>query len=56
MRRVRREAGDRCDLFLGFGGLFLLLSYHLRNLWNPRDVGGNGTEPRAPDGHLSSPS
>jgi hypothetical protein len=46
----------RVLLFLGFGGLFLLLSYHLRNLWNPRDVGGNGTEPRSPDGHLSSPS
>ena len=27
----------RVLLFLGFGGLFLLLSYHLRNLWNPRD-------------------
>ncbi len=25
----------RVLLFLGFGGLFLLLSYHLRNLWNP---------------------
>ena len=30
----------RVLLFLGFGGLFLLLSYHLRNLWNPRDGGG----------------
>jgi len=27
----------RVLLFLGFGGLFLLLSYHLRNLWNPRE-------------------
>lgn len=27
----------RVLLFLGFGGLFLLLSYHLRNLWNPGD-------------------
>jgi hypothetical protein len=45
----------RVLLFLGFGGLFLLLSYHLRNLWNPRDVGGNGTEPRAPEGPLSRP-
>lgn len=28
----------RVLLFLGFGGLFLLLSCHLRNLWNPRDA------------------
>lgn len=27
----------RVLLFLGFGGLFLVLSYHLRNLWNPSD-------------------
>ena len=27
----------RVLLFLGFGGLFLILSYHLRNLWNPAD-------------------
>ena len=32
----------RVLLFLGFGGLFLLLSYHLRNLWNPGDGGGTG--------------
>jgi uncharacterized membrane protein len=40
----------RVLLFLGFGGLFLLLSYHLRNLWNPRDA----AEHRVPDTHLSS--
>ena len=44
----------RVLLFLGFGGLFLLLSYHLRNLWNPRD--GDGAEPRVPNGHLSRPT
>ena len=44
----------RVLLFLGFGGLFLLLSYHLRNLWNPRD--GDGSLPPAPDGQLSGPS
>jgi len=27
----------RVLLFLGFGGLFLILSYHLRNLWNPHE-------------------
>ena len=27
----------RVLLFLGFGGLFLLLSYHLRDLWRPRE-------------------
>ncbi|HEV2093408.1 MAG TPA: DUF2339 domain-containing protein [Rubrobacter sp.] len=45
----------RVLLFLGFGGLFLLLSYHLRNLWNPRE-GGDGTETGLPTGHLSRPS
>jgi uncharacterized membrane protein len=43
----------RVLLFLGFGGLFLLLSYHLRNLWNPRE-GGDGTA--APDERLSRPA
>ncbi|MDQ3375896.1 MAG: DUF2339 domain-containing protein [Actinomycetota bacterium] len=42
----------RVLLFLGFGGLFLILSYHLRNLWNPRD-GGDGADPHVPNGHLS---
>ena len=45
----------RVLLFLGFGGLFLLLSYHLRNLWNPRE-GGDGLEPSASGGHLYRPS
>lgn len=45
----------RVLLFLGFGGLFLVLSYHLRNLWNPRE-GGDGTGPRAPNGRLPRPS
>lgn len=45
----------RVLLFLGFGGLFLLLSYHLRNLWNPRDGDGDGSLPRLPDGQLSRP-
>ena len=44
----------RILLFLGFGGLFLLLSYHLRNLWNPRE--DDGARPPAPDGQLSRPS
>jgi hypothetical protein len=39
----------RVLLFLGFGGLFLLLSYHLRNLWTPHDA----AEHRVPDTHLS---
>jgi uncharacterized membrane protein len=43
----------RILLFLGFGGLFLLLSYHLRNLWNPR-VAEDG--PAAPDERLSRPA
>ena len=43
----------RVLLFLGFGGLFLLLSYHLRNLWNPR-VAEDG--PAAPDERLSRPA
>jgi uncharacterized membrane protein len=42
----------RVLLFLGFGGLFLLLSYHLRNLWNPRDAGG-GAAPPVTGGHFS---
>ncbi len=29
------DAVWRVMLFLGFGGLFLVLSYHLRNLWRP---------------------
>ena len=37
----------RILLFLGFGGLFLLLSYHLRNLWNPREAAA--AETRTPD-------
>ena len=41
----------RVLLFLGFGGLFLVLSYHLRNLWNPRD-GVDAAEARVPDGGL----
>jgi uncharacterized membrane protein len=41
----------RVLLFLGFGGLFLLLSYHLRNLWNPR-AGGEAAPPVA-GGHFS---
>ncbi len=45
----------RVLLFLGFGGLFLLLSYHLRNLWNPR-TGGDQVEHRVPSGRLSHPS
>ncbi len=40
----------RVLLFLGFGGLFLLLSYHLRNLWNPRE---DADAPHAPGRHLS---
>ena len=40
----------RVLLFLGFGGMFLLLSYHLRNLWNPRD---DADAPHAPGRHLS---
>ena len=43
----------RVLLFLGFGGLFLLLSYHLRNLWNPCD-GEDG--PAAPDERFSRPA
>ncbi|MEJ7843886.1 MAG: DUF2339 domain-containing protein [Rubrobacter sp.] len=42
----------RVLLFLGFGGLFLLLSYHLRNLWNPHE-GTEADETRAPDEQLS---
>ena len=42
----------RILLFLGFGGLFLLLSYHLRNLWNPREAAA--AETRVPQTHLSS--
>ncbi len=44
----------RVLLFLGFGGLFLLLSYHLRNLWNPGDGGENPDTPEhrgEPSGH-----
>lgn len=41
----------RVLLFLGFGGLFLILSYHLRNLWNPRE--DDVAEPRVPGGHFS---
>jgi hypothetical protein len=44
----------RVLLFLGFGGLFLLLSYHLRNLWNPRD--GDAAEPRVPGSLSRRPS
>jgi uncharacterized membrane protein len=40
----------RVLLFLGFGGLFLLLSYHLRNLWNPRE---DADALHAPGRHLS---
>ena len=40
----------RVLLFLGFGGMFLLLSYYLRNLWNPRD---DADTPHAPGHHLS---
>ena len=43
----------RILLFLGFGGMFLLLSYHLRNLWNPRDAEDG---PAAPDERLSRPA
>ena len=43
----------RVLLFLGFGGLFLLLSYHLRNLWSPR---GDGSAPRVSDDQLSRPA
>ncbi|MDQ3637480.1 MAG: DUF2339 domain-containing protein, partial [Actinomycetota bacterium] len=42
----------RVLLFLGFGGLFLILSYHLRNLWNPRED-TEADETRTPDGQLS---
>jgi hypothetical protein len=42
----------RVLLFLGFGGLFLLLSYHLRNLWNPGEAAT--TEPHVQDTHLFS--
>ena len=45
----------RVLLFLGFGGLFLILSYHLRNLWNPRE-GDDGAELLAPGEHISRPS
>ena len=45
----------RVLLFLGFGGLFLLLSYHLRNLWNPRG-GDDGAELLTPGEHISRPS
>ena len=45
----------RVLLFLGFGGLFLLLSYHLRNLWNPRED-DDGAELPAPGEHISRPS
>jgi hypothetical protein len=41
----------RVLLFLGFGGLFLLLSYHLRNLWNPREDADGA--PTLPGGHFS---
>jgi uncharacterized membrane protein len=43
----------RILLFLGFGGMFLLLSYHLRNLWNPRDAEDG---PAAPNERLSRPA
>lgn len=33
----------RILLFLGFGALLLLLGYHLRNLWNPKDMGESGS-------------
>ena len=37
------EAVWRIMLFLGFGGLFLVLSYYLQHLWRPRGGGsGNG--------------
>ena len=36
---VELETIWRILLFLGFGGLFLLLSYYFRSLWNP------GSEP-----------
>lgn len=40
----------RVLLFLGFGGLFLLLSYHLRNLWNPHY---DADAPHGPDRQFS---
>ncbi|MDQ3302460.1 MAG: DUF2339 domain-containing protein [Actinomycetota bacterium] len=36
------EAIWRVLLFLGFGGLFLALSYYLRSLWRPGTKGKNG--------------
>ncbi|MGH3144876.1 MAG: DUF2339 domain-containing protein [Rubrobacter sp.] len=40
------EAVWRILLFLGFGSLFLILSYYLQHLWRPRDgTGGGGGSP-----------
>ncbi|CAA9424311.1 MAG: hypothetical protein AVDCRST_MAG55-2201 [uncultured Rubrobacteraceae bacterium] len=40
-----RAGGD--PSILGFGGLFLVLSYHLWNLWSSR-AGSDADEPRVP--------
>lgn len=42
------EAVWRTVLFLGFGGLFLVLGYYLQHLWKPagrapEEFGGNGS-------------
>ncbi len=38
----------RILLFLGFGGLFLLLSYYLQSLWRPGESGGGRKGGAAP--------
>jgi uncharacterized membrane protein len=38
----------RILLFLGFGGLFLLLSYYLQSLWRPGESGGGTKGGAAP--------